>query len=107
MDGVRHDQRVVTVGQRIFEKTALHYIDPRPLGLVGEAPARDGTSSRQFEQRRLQRGITSQYRDEKRARSTADIEHPVMAAEIVADCECCRHSCRGCLDSGGEDLLLL
>src|SRR5215469_5028348 len=107
MDGVGHDQCVVIVGQRVFEKIALYHVDPRPLGLAGEAVPRDGTGSRQFEQCRLQRGIAPQHGDQERTRPTADIEHPVVAGEIVADCECCRHSCCGCLNPGREDLLLL
>jgi hypothetical protein len=40
MDGVRHNQGVVPVGQRVFEKIPLDHRDPGYLELIGEAPTR-------------------------------------------------------------------
>jgi len=35
MDGIRHDERVVTIGKRVFEQVSFHQFNAASLGLPG------------------------------------------------------------------------
>src|SRR5215471_12696808 len=81
---------IIAGRQRVLENIALDNVDSRTLGQVRELLPRDGTGTRQFEQRTPQIGVALQDRNEKRAGAASDIENLIVAAEVVI----CRQRCR-------------
>src|SRR5262249_3002792 len=92
--------------QRVLENIALDNVDPRTLGEVRELLPRDGTGTRQFEQRSPQIGVALQDRNEKRAGAASDIENLIVAAEVVICRQRRRARAGEGFHAGWENLLL-
>ena len=56
---VRHNYRVVSVGQRVFEQISFHHRNPWPFGLDREARAGNGAGARQLKKCCLQSRMAS------------------------------------------------
>jgi hypothetical protein len=65
MDGVGHNQGVVTAGKGVFENVSFHDTNTRPLGLLGQFLTRDRARSRQVEQCTFQGTISPEHRNKE------------------------------------------
>jgi hypothetical protein len=105
MDHVGQDDRVVPLGQRVFEEISRRDLDVAPHGLARQALPRHRGRGGQLEERGLELRIPAQYGDQKRPGAPAHVEQPPVPTEVVPRRECLGMPGAEGFHAFGEDFL--